>query len=117
MDATPGTICVGTREAVTLFNKRGVEVEQTNAGNRSADDANVRKNTVFGRKYYLAALTDETKCAMIIKGSATKVASTVTTPAANTTYYAANGNGFVKAAVTTSSNPYSEGWYTITPAA
>ena len=113
-DATAGTICIGTREAVTVFNKKGVEVEQTNAGNRSADDANIRKNTVFGRKYYLAALTDETKCAMIIKGTASAVASNVTSPADNTIYYKAVGNGYVQAAVTSASNPYSEGWYTIT---
>lgn len=57
-DAVEGTIVGGTRAAVTLFNKRGVEVEQAV---RSADDANIRLNTIFARKYYLAALTDETK--------------------------------------------------------
>lgn len=57
-DATEGTIVGGTREAVTVFNKVGVEIERPT---RSADDANVRLNTMFARKYYLAALTDETK--------------------------------------------------------
>ena len=57
-DAVEGTIVGGTRAAVTLFNKKGVEVEQAP---RSADDANIRLNTIFARKYYLAALTDETK--------------------------------------------------------
>lgn len=59
-DATPGTILGGTREAVTLFNKRGVEVEQER-------DANTRLNEIFSRKYYLAALTDATKAFKIVK--------------------------------------------------
>lgn len=63
-DATAGTIVGGTREAVTLFNKRGTEVEQPP---RDSGDANVRKNTIFSRKYYLAALTDETKAFKITK--------------------------------------------------
>ena len=59
-DATAGTILGGTREAVTLFNKRGVEVEQER-------DANIRLNEIFSRKYYLAALTDQTKAFKIVK--------------------------------------------------
>lgn len=59
--ATQGTITGGTRDAVTVFNKRGVEIERITRNLRDADDANVRKNTMFTRKYYLAALTDETK--------------------------------------------------------
>lgn len=57
-DAAEGTIVGGTRDAVTVFNKRGVEIERPR---RSADEANIRLNTMFARKYYLAALTDETK--------------------------------------------------------
>ena len=57
-DATPGEIIVATREAVTLFNKKGVEIEQER-------DANVRKNSIWSRKYYLAALTDATKAVKI----------------------------------------------------
>ena len=56
-----GTIYGGTRAAVTLFNKRGVEVEQER-------DANTRLNEVYSRKYYLAALTDDTKAFKIVKG-------------------------------------------------
>lgn len=59
-NATKGTIVGGTREAVTLFNKKGVEVEQER-------DANVRLNEIYSRKYYLAALTDATKCFKIVK--------------------------------------------------
>ncbi len=61
-DATPGEILIATKEAVTLFVKKGTEIEQPP---RSAADANVRKNTILSRKYYLAALTDETKVVKI----------------------------------------------------
>lgn len=60
-DAEDGTIIVGTKEAVTLFNKKGTEVEQER-------DANTRLNEIYSRKYYLAALTDETKAVKIIRG-------------------------------------------------
>lgn len=60
-DAVAGTIVGGTKEAVTLFNKRGVEIEQER-------DADHRKNLIFSRKYYLAALTDATKAVKITIG-------------------------------------------------
>lgn len=66
-DAPAGTIVGGTREAVTLFNKLGVEVEQVLKNNRSETAANVRKNTIFTRKFYLPALTDATKAFKITK--------------------------------------------------
>lgn len=61
-DAVENTIVGGTREAVTLFNKRGVEVEQDR-------DADIRKNLIWSRKYYLAALTDATKAVKITLGA------------------------------------------------
>lgn len=61
-DAVENTIVGGTREAVTLFVKKGTEIEQPP---RAADEANVRKNSIFSRKYYLAALTDATKAVKI----------------------------------------------------
>lgn len=61
-DATKGTIVGGTREAVTLFNKTGTEVEQER-------DADKRRNDVWSRKYYLAALTDATKAVKITLGA------------------------------------------------
>ena len=61
-DATKGEIIIATKEAVTLFVKKGTEVEQPP---RDAGDANIRKNTVISRKYYVAALTDETKAVKI----------------------------------------------------
>lgn len=61
-DATAGEIIIATKEAVTLFVKKGTEVEQPP---RDANDANIRKNTILSRKYYLAALTDESKVVKI----------------------------------------------------
>jgi hypothetical protein len=60
-DAVAGTIVGGTRDAVTLFNKRGVEIEQDR-------DKDLRKNLIFSRKYYFAALTDATKAFKITIG-------------------------------------------------
>ena len=57
-DATAGEIIIATRDAVTLFNKKGTEVEQER-------DANIRKNSIWSRKYYLPALTDATKAVKI----------------------------------------------------
>jgi hypothetical protein len=54
-------LILGTKEAVTLFNKKGVEVEQER-------DPNIRLNEIYSRKYYLAALTDATKAVKIIRG-------------------------------------------------
>ena len=61
-DATPGEIIVATKDAVTLFNKKGVEIEQER-------DADHRKNSIWSRKYYLAALTDATKVVKITLGA------------------------------------------------
>ena len=60
-DAEEGTIVGGTKDAVTLFNKRGTEVEQDR-------DGDIRQNTIWSRKYYLAALTDATKAVKITLG-------------------------------------------------
>ena len=62
-DAVENTIIVGTKEAVTFYNKKGTEVEQ-------GRDENIRKNLVYSRRYYLAALTDETKAIKITVGAA-----------------------------------------------
>ena len=57
-DATEGTIIVATKEAVTIFNKKGIEVEQER-------DGNTRTNTAYSRKYYVVALTNESKAVKI----------------------------------------------------
>ena len=59
-DAVQGTVIIGTKDAVTLYNKKGTEIEQKR-------DADVRQNDVFSRKYYVVALTDETKAVKITK--------------------------------------------------
>lgn len=51
---------VATREAVTCFMKKDVEVEQDR-------DAETRKNTVILRTYYITALTDATKACKVTK--------------------------------------------------
>ena len=57
-DATEGEIIVATRDAVTIFNKKGVEMEQER-------EPNTRQNTAYSRKYYVVALTDESKAVKI----------------------------------------------------
>ena len=66
-NATKGEIVIGSKEAVTLFVKKGVHVEHTcrQLNNRSAEDANIRKNTLFTRKNYIAALTNATRAAKL----------------------------------------------------
>lgn len=57
-DATEGEIVVGIRGAVTIFNKKGIEIERER-------DGNIRLNTAYSRKYYVVALTDESKAVKI----------------------------------------------------
>lgn len=57
-DATEGEIIVGIKGAVTIFNKKGTEVEHER-------DANTRVNSAYARKYYVVALTDESKAVKI----------------------------------------------------
>ena len=61
-DATEGEIIVATKDAVTIFNKKGVETEQER-------DANTRVNSAYARKYYVVALTDESKAVKIKLGA------------------------------------------------
>lgn len=103
-DATPGVIYMATKEAVTIFNKKGVETEQER-------DADIRKNSIFSRKYYLTALTDETKDIKITSGTAT--ASEDTTASSSKTYYAADGVGYVKVTSSSKDNPKTNGWFEI----
>ena len=61
-DATEGEIIVGIKGAVTIFNKKGVETEQER-------DPNTRVNSAYARKYYVVALTDESKAVKIKLGA------------------------------------------------
>ena len=101
-DATKGTVVVATRQAVTIFNKKGVEIEQER-------DADHRKNDIYSRKYYLAALTDATKAVKIFKGTATATADT--TVSEGKVYYAKTDNGYIVGNPKT--NPKAEGFYEI----
>lgn len=60
-DAVEGTIPVATKEAVRLLVKKGTEVEQER-------DANIRKNDIYSRKYYVAALENATRAVKIVLG-------------------------------------------------
>lgn len=104
-NADPGKVVIGTKEAVTLFNKKGTEVEQEREGN-------IRKNTVYSRKYYLAAMTNEAKAVKIIVGSAKTTADE--TVQAKKVYYKPSGIGYV--VETPKTNPKTEGFYEITAA-
>lgn len=101
-DAVTGSIYMATREAVTLFNKKGTEVEQER-------DPNTRENSIYSRKYYLAALTDETKDVKIFKGVATLTEDATVTD--DKVYYKKVGAGYVVG--TPETNPKSEGFYEI----
>ena len=61
-DATEGEVIVATKDAVTIFNKKGIEVEQER-------DGNTRENSIYSRKYYIVALTDESKVVKIKVGA------------------------------------------------
>lgn len=102
-DATKGTVVVATRQAVTIFNKKGVEIEQER-------DADHRKNDIYSRKYYLAALTDATKAVKICKGTA--AISADTTVQSEKTYYAKTDNGYIVGKPEI--NPKTEKFYEIT---
>lgn len=60
-DAVPGLIYVGTNNAITVFNKTGVETEQAARSGGAQGTANLRYNDFYARKYYIAALTDATQ--------------------------------------------------------
>lgn len=60
-DAVEGVIPVATKEAVRLLVKKNTEVEQER-------DANIRKNDVYSRKYFVAALENATRVVKITLG-------------------------------------------------
>lgn len=106
-DATKGSIYLATADAVTTFNKRGVEVEQER-------DPDIRENAIYSRKYYLVALTDETKVVKITKGTA--AVSEDTEVDEDKTYYELAGTGYIAVEPEDGDNPATKGWYEITAA-
>lgn len=75
-------------------------------------EGNIRKNTVYSRKYYLAAMTNEAKAVKIIVGSAKATADE--TVQSKKVYYKPSGIGYVVG--TPKTNPKTEGFYEITAA-
>ena len=75
---------LATREAVTCFIKKGVEIEQDR-------DPNTRKNEVFGRKVMVVALTDATKVVIMDAGTYTKTSDQSIT--SGKTYYTKDDGG------------------------
>jgi hypothetical protein len=63
-DAPDNYIVLAHKNAVTYFVKKGTEVGQER-------DENIRKNTIYARKYYLPALTNEKLAVRIVLGSNT----------------------------------------------
>lgn len=61
-EATEGSPILATKKAVTYFSKKGTEVEQEREGN-------IRKNTVYSRKYGIFAFTDATQAVKLTKGA------------------------------------------------
>ena len=53
---------MATKEAVTVFLKKGMEIEQER-------DANIRKNVIYARKVALVAKTDDTKIVVMDEGA------------------------------------------------
>lgn len=61
-DALVGTVVIATKDAVTIFNKKGTEVAIER-------EENLRKNSIFSRKYNVVALTDDTQVVILTTGS------------------------------------------------
>ena len=68
--ATQGEIVLATKKAVKYFSKKGVEIELYTKGNRSREEADIRRNTMFTRKYGIFAFADATQAVKLIKGEA-----------------------------------------------
>jgi hypothetical protein len=61
-EATEGSPVLATKKAVTYFSKKGTEVAQDR-------EENIRKNTVYSRKYGIFAFTDATQAVKLTKGA------------------------------------------------
>ena len=70
-DLADDIMYVGSRKGVTVFNKSGVEVEAVTKNQRGADEANKRMNNLFARKYFIAALTNESQIVQIVLSGGT----------------------------------------------
>ena len=104
-DADKGRIVLGLKEAVTCFNKTGVEIEPER-------DPNTRKNTRYIRKHFVVALTDEDKAVQILVGQTASL-SEDTSVQSGKTYYAKSGLGYCAVVPAEGDNPVTKGWYEI----
>lgn len=110
---------VGTKDAITVFNKTGVNTE---VASRDEQNANKRFNNVFTRKYYIVALTNSNQLVQVVlaggsanyrqteAGDGTTVAFTLDHTATDTPVVSVNGE------VQTSGYSYSQGTVTFTTA-
>ena len=88
-----GDLVIAARDAVTIFNKSGVDIEQIVNGTRSETAANVRQNTVFGRKYFITAMTRPNHAAYVTTASDAMTSATGTA-VAGTMYYEKVGTNY-----------------------
>lgn len=100
-----GVIYLATRDAITLFNKTGVEYEPER-------DPNTRMNRSYVRKYYVVALTNAAELVKIAKGATASLSVDASVNPAKT-YYAKDGLAYVAVTPATGDNPASKGWYEI----
>lgn len=110
---------VGTKDAITVFNKTGVNTE---VASRDEQNANKRFNNVFARKYYISALTNPNMIVQVVlsggsanylqyeNGDGTTVAFTCDHTPTDTPVVTVNGE------VQTSGYSYSAGTVTFTTA-
>lgn len=86
---------LATKDAITLFVKKGTEIEQER-------EANIRKNTVYARKVAVVALTDATKLVKIDGRTFTKASPSIgADPHAAGLYELTNNGAYVLTADTT----------------
>lgn len=64
-------VILATKKAVHYKNKLGTEIEQSTKFNRSADDANVRLNEIFSRKYGMFVFYDDREAVKLVKKTVT----------------------------------------------
>ena len=83
MPITPSKVTVKINNQKDVYKRQEQERE-----------GNIRRNTVYSRKYYLAAMTNEAKAVRIITGSA--AVTTDENVTRSKTYYAQSGIGYVK---------------------
>lgn len=84
---TNGNIVVGTREAVTVFNKSGVDFEVAARSGGTTGTANLRFNDNYARKYYIAALTDLSQiCQLVLPGGVLPYTQSYTATASQTAF-------------------------------